>query len=290
MVSTARQLTDEGGLFGEESARLVRRYLLTRGEDIELFGGEKRIEGMTLKQLLAAVKEHGTAEDIRVLNRQLLAPLFMRLDRRVDDDDIARSENIRRANEEFNVVAVASLPSGVPEDEKLIDQFDRRSRYPSIAQMLDSVKAWVTGEGPAMLTVAGSVGVGKTLLAIAAANQLLQRGEIVVYRREPELITDLQAHIKTKDVDKQMQEYCQTPWLVVDDFGTAAQGDWTRAKMDELIDARWRMADGGAIRTLITTNLFPEDLPTRVASRLDDASRGRAVKVDAPDYRRNGKR
>ncbi len=65
MVSTARQLTDEGGLFGEESAR---RYLLTRGEDIELFGGEKRIEGMTLKQLLAAVKEHGTAEDIRLLD------------------------------------------------------------------------------------------------------------------------------------------------------------------------------------------------------------------------------
>lgn len=277
------------GLFSEDTARKVRQYLLTRGETIELFGGTERIEGMSLRELTKAVLDTASPEDIKALNHAILGPMLRRANNPpVTDASVERAENIRRANEDFNVVAVANLPSGVPDDEKPFKDLERPKEYPSISQMLDAVVAWVTREGPPLLTISGAVGVGKTSILVAAGNRLLGRGEIVVYRRESDLASDLQVHIRTKDVDRQLTEYAQTPWLMIDDVGTTAQGDWMRGQMDDLIDTRWRLAAGGTIRTLVATNLFSSDLPDRIASRLGDTSRGRAVKVDAPDYRRGG--
>lgn len=160
-----------------------------------------------------------------------------------------------------------------------------RPKFPRLQEARRALEEWMGFKGPAILTLAGDPGVGKSHLAQAAANQLLATGADVFYREEMQLIADLQEAVRSNKLEAALGQVMRVKWLILDDLGQAALKDWGASQMDRIINARW--LDAGEVRTLITTNLAAKDLPPRVASRLSDVRVARQVVMQATDFRRN---
>ena len=187
----------------------------------------------------------------------------------------------RRDLDDFGV----EVAPGVPTVVRSFADFHLSAEYPKLAEALEATLAWVHGEAPGLLTLAGLPGVGKTHLANAATQRVSSMGFPIIYRTEGGLVAELQRLMGQRGPEAAIQEILVIPWLVIDDLGTTALGDWGRGTMDRIIDGRW---EGSAwLRTLITTNFTSKELPTRLASRLGDIAKARAVAINAPDYRRD---
>ena len=96
-----------------------------------------------------------------------------------------------------------------------------------------------------------------------------------------ELLSQLRMAIKTNQADEKLQDLKRVPYLLLDEIGCEYGSDWERAKVDELLTARWENG-----RFLIAaTNLDIEQLPDRIKSRFKDRHLSRYIKNKAPDYR-----
>lgn len=134
------------------------------------------------------------------------------------------------------------------------------------------------------LTLCGSAGTGKTHLAAAAANVRLMAGDRVCFAVVPDLLDALRASYR-EDAEAAFgdvfQSLKQADLLVLDDLGAQAATEWAREKLYQLCATRHLR---GA-PTLVTTNLMPDDLDPRLASRLLDHQISTVYRVKAPDYR-----
>ena len=155
------------------------------------------------------------------------------------------------------------------------------------AENLPGAKALVQGwsEQPAgWLTLIGGTGVGKTHLAAAAAHVRMAAGDRVCFAVVPELLDALRASYRD---DGEASFEAVFAWLkdvdllVLDDLGAHQETEWASEKLYQLCASRYlRRAP-----TLITTNVAPESLDPRLASRLLDSQRGTVQYVKAKDYR-----
>ncbi len=155
------------------------------------------------------------------------------------------------------------------------------------AENLPGAKAMVEGwsEQPAgWLTLIGGTGVGKTHLAAAAAYARVAAGDRVCFAVVPELLDALRASYRD---DGEASFEAVFAWLkdvdllVLDDLGAHQETEWASEKLYQLCASRYlRRAP-----TLITTNVAPESLDPRLASRLLDSQRGTVQYVKAKDYR-----
>ena len=134
------------------------------------------------------------------------------------------------------------------------------------------------------LTLIGGTGAGKTHLAAAVANAALRRGQSVWFAVVPDLLDMLR---RTYQADAE-QSYDQlsaslrdADLLVLDDFGAHSPTPWAEEKLYQLCAARY-VAERP---TMFTTNLQPDDLDNRIASRLSDKETGKLLEIKAPDYR-----
>ena len=162
-----------------------------------------------------------------------------------------------------------------------------RAANPAMADARQQVINWADGMAPYLLTLAGQTGVGKTHLAEAAHLVLMRRGETVLFQTEASVLTRIHSAMRPDapfSVESVLSEVMTTPWLILDDLGVTAQGEWDRSQMDTLINVRWQGAQR-RLHTLITTNLTGTDLPERMASRLRDTQWAKAVVIQAVDYR-----
>ncbi len=137
------------------------------------------------------------------------------------------------------------------------------------------------------LTLCGNAGTGKTHLAAAAANVRLMAGDRVCFAVVPDLLDALRASYR-EDADAAFDAVFaslkQADLLVLDDLGAQAATEWAREKLYQLCATRHLR---GA-PTLVTTNLMPDDLDPRLASRLLDHQISTVYRVKAPDYRTGG--
>ena len=134
------------------------------------------------------------------------------------------------------------------------------------------------------LTLIGGTGTGKTHLAAAVANTALARGQSVWFAVVPDLLDMLR---RTYQADAE-QSYDQlsaslrdADLLVLDDFGAHSPTPWAEEKLYQLCAARY-VAERP---TMFTTNLQPDHLDARIASRLSDKETGKLLEIKAPDYR-----
>ncbi len=299
----------------EKSAEAVRRYLMQRGEDWWLYAGtvdgveyERFIKALSLREMLDVVKVHGTAEDRKTILRMLMpwASRFERLDKDQKEALLAkmhaakmrevereahdpnweeRQANIARADRDFNSFPQVILEPNIPEGPSWAN-FDVRYHEDSQTGH-DAVRRWTRSKGPPIVRLGGPPGGGKTHLAVSAATALAAAGYIVVYRREQDLVDDLrQRALGDKTDQAALTEYGLAPWLVLDEFGGARDTPFASEVLDQLIDYRWRGAESGTRRTLVTTNLFPDDHDVRIASRMADTRYVETVRMAVPDYRR----
>ena len=136
----------------------------------------------------------------------------------------------------------------------------------------------------------GTPGTGKTLLACILLNELmlsrsrpgrfLSLGRSYFQRLRDTFSESSDRHGQSAQI---VDELCQVPYLVLDDFGTQRGTDWEMEMLYDLVDARY--CDKRF--TVITTNQSPKDIGPmsagRIYSRLQEMCR--IVDMNGPDFR-----
>jgi len=144
--------------------------------------------------------------------------------------------------------------------------------------------AWGKRWSKFTLTLIGPTGVGKTHLAIATAFAWLKERELSVrYYQCQDLVNYLQS-ITMMECREEAEDYLDYLYkfndclLIIDDFGTQKDTEYSAAQLDLLFDMRY-IHD---CPTIVTSNLQLDDFPPRIKSRL---SQGNVVKISGEDYR-----
>ena len=119
--------------------------------------------------------------------------------------------------------------------------------------------------------ITGTKGTGKTHIAAAIANYLLNRGTGVTFMTERELFGKIR---KTYSRDEHADEsavleiYKTVPLLIIDDIGKERPTEWTLATLYAIIDGRYDRA----MPIIVTTNYGTADLVKRLTPTGGDAT------------------
>lgn len=134
------------------------------------------------------------------------------------------------------------------------------------------------------LTLMAPVDRGKTHLAIAICRRWLERGRPARYVYVPLLLEELrEGFSRTGDQSYQIlfDFYLNVDLLVLDDLGTESQTPWVMEKLDTIVDYR----AVNQLPLVVTTNKAMDELPVRIASRLQRVPFGKVVVISSPEYR-----
>lgn len=135
------------------------------------------------------------------------------------------------------------------------------------------------------LVLLGGYGCGKTHLAAAIANALLDQDIAVYFDVVPDVLDHLRVAYRpesTIDYDAQFELIRNVAVLVLDDLGTENTTPWAKEKLFQLFNHRYTTR----LPTVITTNHKPEVLDERIYSRMCDRSVSERIIMTAGDYRR----
>ena len=121
------------------------------------------------------------------------------------------------------------------------------------------------------LVLMGDEFCGKTHLAAAVANKLLERNESVLFVTVPELLDHLRSTFapdSTLDYDDLFESVKTVPFLVLDDLGAHSSTPWARDKLFQIVNHRYN-----SMLPLVVTmrsDLTNTTLDSRLAARLGD--------------------
>ena len=143
-------------------------------------------------------------------------------------------------------------------------------------QFAQSLEGWLILQGP--------YGCGKTHLAAAVANFVVDIGVPTLFLTVPDLLDSLRFSYNNPEstFEQRFEEIRQAQLLVMDDFGTENATSWAQEKLFQILNYRYI----NNLPLLITTNLSLNQIEGRIRSRLQDPERVTRVKILAPDYRR----
>ncbi len=134
----------------------------------------------------------------------------------------------------------------------------------------------------------GPPSVGKTMLACAATNVLLERNVPTVFVVTPDLMAELrvaQFAGSGGEMEDKLHRIAGAPVCVFDDLGREKVSEWVQTQYYRIIDKRWR----DRLPTIFTSNHGWDDiarlLGEAVSSRLYALTQGRHVFVEVPDRR-----
>lgn len=133
------------------------------------------------------------------------------------------------------------------------------------------------------LLLIGGYGVGKTHLAAAIANFVVDIGVPTLFLTVPDLLDWLRfAYDSTESTfEERFEEIRNMPLLVLDDLGTQNTTAWAQEKLFQIINDRYV----NRLPTVITTNQQLSEIDGRIRSRLEDPDLVTRVFINAPDYR-----
>ncbi len=118
------------------------------------------------------------------------------------------------------------------------------------------------------------------------ANQVLDRGEPVLFTVVPDLLDHLRSTFGPSSevgYDERFEQVRSVGLLVLDDLGTESATGWAREKLYQLLNHRYNQE----LPTIITSNRAPDSLDPRVLSRMSQmAFSGEILRVAAEDYRK----
>lgn len=155
--------------------------------------------------------------------------------------------------------------------------------------MLKTAKEFIVND--CGLVICGSVGIGKTHLAISVLRELLFADNNVKLVSVPELFLQIRESFKnrTETENDIVDRYSSFDWLILDDFGAEKSSDYTIEIMYVLIDKRYK---NNKHKMFVTSNLslqkLAEQTSDRIVSRLVEMCR--IMEIDLPDYRLNKRR
>ena len=176
------------------------------------------------------------------------------------------------------------------ESECSFDNFTFRRESPELEVAAGTVHRWAETSGAGHLLLVGSVGVGKTHLAIAACHTLMQRGRVIYFTTSAELLDTLRDAYSAEGEDGHyalIERMKAVDVLALDDFGKERRNDFAVERLSVIIHAR----HANRLTTVVTTNMPPAKIvewDEATASRLLDRTRCLMVPMDGTDYRRWG--
>ena len=143
-------------------------------------------------------------------------------------------------------------------------------------QFAHTLDGWLVLQGP--------YGCGKTHLAAAVANFVVDIGVPTLFLTVPDLLDSLRFSYNNPEstFEERFEEIRQAQLLVMDDFGTENATSWAQEKLFQILNYRYI----NNLPLLITTNLSLNQIEGRIRSRLQDPEVVTRVKILAPDYRR----
>jgi DNA replication protein DnaC len=131
----------------------------------------------------------------------------------------------------------------------------------------------------------GGYGCGKTHLAAAISNHLVQHGRQVIFVAVPDLLDHLRATFSPESpvsFDEQFERVRNAPLLVLDDLGTESGTAWAQEKLFQIFNHRYNVH----LPTIITSNQQLSEIDPRLRSRIEDLEHTTILIIRAPDYRR----
>jgi len=128
------------------------------------------------------------------------------------------------------------------------------------------------------LTFTGGPGTGKTHLASAIANRLLEDGVSVLYRRTYDLLREIKSTwSKESELDERavLEKYTGADLLILDEIGVQFGSETEGVLLFDLLDTRY----GNLKPTIVISNLGRADLAELLGERLFDrlAETGSAI-------------
>ena len=126
------------------------------------------------------------------------------------------------------------------------------------------------------LFITGSYGTGKTHLAAAIANELMNRGTACICMTMIDLLQKIKSSFESKDAfgagvvsteESIMRTYECIPLLIIDDIGSEQPTEWGISKIYAIINARYE----AYMPVIITTNYGGAELIQRMTPRGADS-------------------
>ena len=165
------------------------------------------------------------------------------------------------------------------EQRELAEALERAQRYVLFERASYHPTRW--------LLISGNRGAGKTHLAVAIANEILERGERVFFAFVPALLDHLRRSFSadsTIGFYDVFDQILNAPLLILDDLGAENNTPWAEEKLYQIVVHRHE----ARLPTVITTCSSVMELEASkpgIASRLMDGTVVDCITIDAPSYR-----
>lgn len=129
----------------------------------------------------------------------------------------------------------------------------------------------------------GTYGSGKTHLAAAIANKVIELGFPTLFLTVPDLLDWLRYSYGSLEssFEERFEEIRNIRLLVLDDLGTQNATPWAEEKLYQILNHRYTHR----LPTVITTNQELIEIEGRIRSRLQDPDLVTIVRILAPDFR-----
>lgn len=132
----------------------------------------------------------------------------------------------------------------------------------------DKLPEYCADPGRNGLFITGPKGTGKTHLAAAIANQIMQTGTAVVCMTMIDLLEKIKATYETNRQYGQteanvLRTYKEVPLLIIDDMGKEPATEWAVSKIYAIINARYE----AYLPTIVTTNYSDGELVQRLTPK-----------------------
>jgi DNA replication protein DnaC len=154
-----------------------------------------------------------------------------------------------------------------------------RTAYETARAFAEKPEGW--------LILLGSYGCGKTHLAAAIANHVIEQKRPALFVVVPDLLDHLRAtYSPTSRVtyDERFETIRNASLLILDDLGAHSASPWAQEKLFQLFNYRYN----AQLPTVVTSNLELEEIDIRIRSRFTEFGWSQCIKIVAPDYRGSG--
>jgi DNA replication protein DnaC len=194
-----------------------------------------------------------------------------------------RCECQRRGDAERRISALRTTSGLGAFSAQTFATFD--ASRPGVDEAVHAARAYA--ERPdGILLLTGSYGCGKTHLAMAIGNALLERGVAAAFYTVPDLLTTMHASLISDYGAGYERLLCQlrdVDVLILDDLGAERTTDRRSEHLFAVINARYQYGTP----LVITSNFAPtsERLEGRLRSRLTDTASVQHITLTAGDYR-----
>ena len=123
------------------------------------------------------------------------------------------------------------------------------------------------------LIISGPSGTGKTHIAAAIANRLVEADRPVKFVSVPDLLDHMRATLDRDaddpdgdDFEALFSHIIEAPMLVLDDLGVQSPTRWAEEKIDQVLSHRYARR----LPTVLTTSIPIDQMPDRLRTRLTD--------------------